>query len=156
MSKGIIQFIKFGLVGVSNTLIAYGVEMLCYYVLFKDAEFTGIRSALSSAGITAASSDVTVVMATAMGFIVSVTNSYILNNRFVFKDGRKTLSGHVRTYCKTVLCYALTGLVLAPFIKLWLTNAFIMPFWAASFLSLFVTVPLNFVMNKYWAFRREA
>ena len=32
----LIQFIKFGLVGVSNTAISYGVEMLCYYVLFKN------------------------------------------------------------------------------------------------------------------------
>ena len=35
----IIQFIKFGLVGVSNTAISYGIEMLCFYLLFKNAEF---------------------------------------------------------------------------------------------------------------------
>lgn len=30
----LLQFVKFGLVGVSNTAISYGIEMLCYYVLF--------------------------------------------------------------------------------------------------------------------------
>ena len=31
--ENFLQFIKFGLVGISNTAISYGVEMLCYYVL---------------------------------------------------------------------------------------------------------------------------
>ena len=26
------------------------------------------------------------------------------------------------------------------------------PYWAAGLLSLIVTIPLNFLMNKFWAF----
>ena len=33
----VIQFIKFGLVGVSNTAISYGIDQLFYYVVFRDS-----------------------------------------------------------------------------------------------------------------------
>ena len=61
-----IQFIKFGLVGVSNTVISYGIEMLCYYVLFSRVAWSeGLRIGITSA----------------LAFAVSVTNSYYWNNR---------------------------------------------------------------------------
>ena len=31
-TAALLQFVKFGLVGVSNTAISYGIEMLCFYV----------------------------------------------------------------------------------------------------------------------------
>ena len=40
----LVQFIKFGLVGVSNTLISYAVEMLGYYVLFSRGMFAGVAA----------------------------------------------------------------------------------------------------------------
>ena len=131
-----VQFIKFGLVGVSNTLISYVVEMLCYYVLF-----TGMVN-----------EQVKIVLTTLLAFVISVTNSFILNNRFVFRAEKKQTPGQIaKAYGKTVLCYALTGIVLAPILRLWLVGMGI-PYWAASLMSLVVTIPLNFVMNKFWAF----
>ena len=132
----LVQFIKFGLVGVSNTLISYVVEMLCYYVLF-----TGM-----------ANEQLKIVLTTLLAFVISVTNSFILNNRFVFRAEEKQTPGQIaKAYGKTVLCYALTGIVLAPILRLWLVGMNI-PYWAASLMSLIVTIPLNFVMNKFWAF----
>ena len=57
----LLQFVKFRLVGVSNTLISYGIEMLCYYGLFTGVDWSE-----------AVKTEVTSTMA----FIVSVTNSY--------------------------------------------------------------------------------
>jgi len=151
----LVQFIKFGLVGVSNTLISYAVEMLGYYVLFVRSSFAGIVALLSALGIAITGEQVRVIVVTLLSFVISVTNSYYWNSRYVFKSGRKrTLAEHAGAYLRTVACYALTGILLSPAIKLWLGHMGI-PFWAASLMSLIVTIPLNFVMNKFWAFARK-
>lgn len=136
----IFQFIRFGLVGVSNTAISYGCEMLCYYVLFSGV----FRN-----------DAVKVFVTSLLSFVVSVTNSYIWNSRFVFRSReKKTVSEHLWAYLKTVACYALTGLLLAPILKLRLTRLG-MAYWLAGILSLIVSVPLNFVLNKFWAFSQK-
>lgn len=153
----VIQFIKFGLVGVSNTAISYGVDQLFYYVVFRDS---------------AMEEKLKITIVSALAFFVSVTNSYFWNNRFVFKsENRKSVGQHLYAYFKTVVCYALTGLVLSPAIKIWLSDVVMpaalvsrlpsflvaeggrLPYWVLSIVPLIVSIPLNFVLNKFWAFR---
>ena len=135
--SALLQFIKFGIVGVSNTLISYATEMLCFYVFFKSVKWD---------------ENLKIAIVSAIAFFVSVTNSYYWNNRFVFKDANRSgWKKHLSAYGKTVLCYALTGLIIAPLLKIWLTDLYI-PYWAASLMTLVVTIPLNFIMNKFWAF----
>lgn len=148
-----VQFIKFGLVGVSNTLIYYVIENLGYYVVFRDAAmFGGLTALLGRLGLGVTDEQVKVEIIAIIAFIISMTNSFILNNRFVFRAEEKPSKRQLlRTYLKTALCYALTGIVLSPLLKLWM-GAIGIPYWAGSLLSLVVTIPLNFVMNKFWAF----
>ena len=136
----LVQFIQFGLVGVSNTLISYGIEMLCYYVLFAAVSWgDNVRIAVTSV----------------LAFAVSVTNSYYWNNRYVFGNGsRKTALQHLRAYLRTVICYGVTGLVIAPLLKMWLSGVGV-PYWIASLGSLAVTIPLNYLLNRFWAFGKE-
>ena len=68
------QFIRFGLVGVSNTLISLGV----YYLLY----FLGVHY----------------LIANTIGFIISVFNAYYWNNKYVFK---KTQDAHLKPFMKT-------------------------------------------------------
>ena len=151
--KLLLQFIKFGLVGVSNTAISYAIEMLCYYVLFSKTGFEGLRKVLTAVGITLTAASAKIVVTSILSFIVSVTNSYYWNSRHVFADGqRHTTAQHVATYFKTMACYALTGLLLSPWLKSLLVNNGV-SFWVAALLVLIVTIPLNFVMNKLWAYR---
>ncbi len=150
----LIQFIKFGLVGVSNTAISYGIEMLCYYVLFKNSKFIGILNLLSQLGISTDGNNVRIVITTIIAFVVSVSNSYFWNNRYVFGSGKKSFSQHFKTYFKTFACYGITGLVLSPIIKILLTKISV-PFFIASLGALVITIPLNFVMNKFWAFKSK-
>ena len=134
----LIQFIKFGLVGVSNTAISYGIDMLCYYVLLVHVNMP---------------QNVKVIVTSILAFVISVTNSYIWNNRFVFRsENKKTVLEHAKSYCKTVVCYGVTGLILSPILKMLLVN-WQFQYWLASLASLIVTIPLNFVLNKFWAFR---
>ena len=152
--SSLIQFIKFGLVGVSNTAISYGIEMLCYYVLFKNTKFIGILNLLALLGISTDDNNVKIVITTIIAFVVSVSNSYFWNNRYVFGSGKKSFSEHFKTYFKTFACYGITGLILSPIIKILLTKISV-PFFIASLGALVITIPLNFVMNKFWAFKSK-
>ena len=136
----LVQFVKFGLVGVSNTAISYGIEMLGYYVVFARVNWP---------------ERMRIAVVTAIAFAVSVLNSYYWNNRYVFKDAeRKTFRDHLKALLKMAACYALTGLILAPILKVWIHERGV-AYWLASLLTLVVTVPLNFLLNKLWAFRRR-
>ena len=152
--SSLIQFIKFGLVGVANTAISYGIEMLCYYVLFKNTKFIGILNLLALLGISTDGNNVKIVITTIIAFVVSVSNSYFWNNRYVFGSGKKSFSEHFKTYFKTFACYGITGLILSPIIKILLTKISV-PFFIASLGALVITIPLNFVMNKYSAFKSK-
>lgn len=136
--SALIQLVKFGIVGLSNTAISYGIDMFCYYVLFAHVFWPENTKIL-----------VTAVLV----FSLSVTNSYYWNNRYVFGSGeRKPAARHVAAYLRTVMCYGLTGLLIGPALKLWL-NGHGMRYWLSSIACMVVTIPLNFVMNKFWAFR---
>lgn len=138
MMATLVQFVKFGMVGVSNTAISYAIEMLCYYVLFVNAQAEGAKIFVTSL----------------LSFLVSTINSYYWNNKHVFASGeKKTMAQHLHTYLKTAACYALTGLILSPWAKAQLVNRDV-PFWLATLMVLVVTIPLNFLMNKLWAFRK--
>ena len=119
------QFIKFGLVGVSNTLISLGT----YYLLY----FLGINY----------------LIANTIGFVVSVLNSYYWNNKYVFK---KTQSGHLKPLIKTFLSYGSTFL-LSTFLLFVMVQHLGIPEIFAPIITLVITIPLNFLINKFWAFK---
>ena len=128
----LIQFIKFGLVGVSNTAISYGIEMLCYYVLFKNSKFIGILNLLSQLGISTDGNNVRIVITTIIAFVVSVSNSYFWNNRYVFKAGN---TGHLRRLLKTFLAYGATYL-------LGLLILYLFPSYITCYFLPFIFIPL--------------
>ena len=155
-AAGLVQFVKFGIVGLSNTAISYGVEMLCYYVLLKDADFTGIRRLLDGIGISAGADQVRVVIVTAAAFLISVANSYFWNSRYIFRqEGRRSPGQHAAAFLKMASSYALTGLILSPVLKILLVNTGT-PYWLASLGSMAAAVPLNYLLNKRWAFGEKS
>ena len=136
----LVQFIKFGLVGVSNTLISYTIEMLGYYVILARVSWP---------------ERLRIAVVTAVAFLLSVLNSYYWNNKYVFRnEERKSFRTHLRALLKMAACYAVTGLILAPILKIWIHEQGI-AYWLATLLTLVITVPLNFILNKLWAFRKE-
>jgi putative flippase GtrA len=88
------------------------------------------------------------------GFVIGTLNSFYWNNKYVFKDDSNSRNV-VLTFLKTLCTYAGVGLVL---------NSFLLFIWIdvigiskviAQFVNLAVTIPLNFVINKFWAFRNK-
>lgn len=126
------QFVKFGIVGLSNTLISIGVYQLCVHVLGWNY-----------------------LAANACGLAISVVNAYYWNNRVVFGQGeKKPLGQHVLGYLKSLTAYGGTFLLDSALLVFWV-EAVHTGETLAPFLNLCVTIPLNFLVNKYWTFRKK-
>ncbi len=144
------QFIKFGIVGLSNTALSYIIYAVLVYL--------GLHY----------------IVASVISFMLSVLNSFYWNKRYVFvpdkdndnnKDGdndphqqkhqqeRQQKYGFWGALLKTYASYALTGFVLQNILLFVFISALNLSEYIAPLLSLAVTVPLNFVLNKKWAFK---
>lgn len=123
------QFIKFGIVGISNTLISYIVYVILVWLHLN------------------------YILANIVGFIVSVLNSYYWNSKYVFKQQEDGQRKWWESLVKTFVSYAGTGLILSNILLVIWIEWIKMPEMVAPLINLLVTVPLNFVMNKYWAFK---
>ena len=122
------QFLKFGIVGFSNTLIS----LLTYYILV----YFGVHY----------------LIANAAGFVLSVVNSYFWNSKYVFKD--KQESSGARAFSKVFVSYlisfCLSSLLIYLFVQVLEISEYLAPI-----LRLIITIPINFFMNKLWAFREK-
>lgn len=151
--KNLWQFIKFGIVGVSNTLISEGVY--CVLVFFR----------------------MPYLLAYFLGFTLSVLNAYYWSNKYVFKaepgQGERVWW---KVLIKTYVAYLWGFIVSAVLLVLWidivqlskylggLAGLFAehgFPQFDADFLgevlaaslNLLITVPMNFLVNKFWAYK---
>ncbi len=120
------QFMKFGVVGLSNTAISLGIYYLlvslgCHYLL-----------------------------ANAVGFVISVLNSYFWNSRFIFREKRE--HSEWQALGKVFLSYGVS-FCLSSLLMLLFVDALHISTYLAPVLRLVLTVPLNFLMNKLWAFK---
>ena len=125
-----IQFIKFGFVGVSNTLISLAVYYVCL--------FFGIQY----------------IVANTLGFIVGTINAYFWNNKFVFKKEEGEIRDTKKSVVKVFISYGFTLGLSTVLLAFWVDGLHISEN-VAPILNLLVTIPLNFVLNKFWAFRGE-
>lgn len=126
--QSLVQFIKFGIVGLSNTLISYVVYLVGVWL--------GIHYLLASV----------------LGFVISVLNSFYWNNKYVFRQGDEERNLWL-TLVKTFMAYAATGLVLANILLYIWVDVLGISEYLGPVINLVITVPLNFVINKLWAFR---
>lgn len=129
MKQSLVQFIKFGIVGVSNTLIS----LLVYYVVLwmnKDWYLAG----------------------NVAGWVISVANAFFWNERYVFTQQKRDFRSMVKRIGKTYLSYGATFLLST--VLLYLEVDILQ--WSAvvsPVINLLITIPLNFLLNKFWAFK---
>ena len=122
----LVQFIKFGIIGASNTLISTAI----YYV------FVWIDPNLYFLG-------------NVVGWIVSVFNSFYWNNRFVFKNSELSWwKKLLRTYLAYGGSFVVGSITLAIMV-----SGLGVSEWLAPWLNMVITIPLNFILNKFWAFK---
>lgn len=119
------QFIKFGIVGISNTVISLAI----YYILIYF--------------------NINYIISNTIAFIISVLNSYYWNNKFVFK---KSKEWHLLPLLKTYMSYG-TTFILSTILLFIMVDYLNISELIAPILNLVITIPLNFLLNKFWAFK---
>lgn len=135
--RAFMQFVKFGIVGVSNTAISY-VLYVCSLWLFKKVGVLPRADYL---------------VAQAIAFILSVLWSFYWNNKMVFVQQEGQERVWWKALLKTYVSYSFTGLFLnSILLVLWVQILGISEF-IAPLINLLVSVPLNFIINKFWAFK---
>lgn len=161
--SGILQFVKFGLVGLSNTIISEGVYF--FIVLFGG----------------------NYLAASVWGFILSVLNAYFWSSRYVFKE-QKESDKRVwwKVLLKTYAAYFWGFLVNAVLLVFWIEivrlelymhgavawfqqagiagmlkntmgvtmDSALLGEFSAPLINMAITIPMNFIINKYWAYKQ--
>ena len=157
----IIQFIKFGIVGVSNTLVNYIVYLIFFSI------------------------GVPYLIANALGFIISVLNAWFWGSRFVFKeDETKQKRVWWQVLLKTYASYLLGFFINSFLLWVWVDVLNVGQYFSfvgdilngvtgivgmqpkeytaetlsgivGPIINIFVVVPINFVINKFWAYRQK-
>lgn len=119
-----IQFIKFGIVGVSNTAIGLGTY---YLFLYFGCHY---------------------MVANVLSWLISVFNAYFWNNRYVFKNEVAWIRALVKTYLSYGFSFLGGCLCLYVLVEWMGVSDKIAPL-----LTLLLTIPMNFLLNKFWTFR---
>lgn len=160
-AKALIQFLKFCIVGLSNTLICEGI----YVVLL----FLGVHY----------------LAANMIGNLISILNAYYWSNKYVFKASEGEERVWWKTLIKTYATYGFSMVLSAGLLVFWLEIVGLSGYMApvlgllertgisalladmglvleakllseilAAAINLVITIPLNYVINKYWAYRK--
>ncbi len=123
----LIQFVKFGLIGILNNLICYGTYLLLISI--------GIHYGLANI----------------VGFSVSVINSYYWNNKYVFAVNSKRVWW--KTLLKTYVSYAGTGIIFSNILLVFWIEILHVSKFLAPILNLVFSIPVNYFVNKLWAYK---
>lgn len=131
LKKALIQFIKFGTVGAINTVLSYAITNGAYYLLHLHEQISNI-----------------------IAFVITVFISFMLNGRFVFTENKEERS-FWKSLLKVYASYSITGVFLTA-ILLYIEEELLgIPHYIATLMNLVVTIPLNFILNKFWAYKEK-
>lgn len=120
------RFLKFGTVGVFNTLITLFSFTLFYYF--------GINY----------------LLAHVMGYALGVLNSFYWNKKWVFKDNRKKSA----TFYKFIAVNLVTLGIHTLLLYLLVSNAGLQPV-LANLLATGASLLINFFLNSKWTFQQQ-
>ena len=88
-----------------------------------------------------------------LGFVISVLNAFYWNNKYVFTAGDGEHRSWWKALIKTYISYAFSGLILANALLFLWNDVLGIPELLGPIINLIITTPINFVINKLWAFR---
>lgn len=121
------QLIKFGIVGVFNTLITFAV----YNILARGF-------------------GISIHVANAIGYIAGVVNSYIFNKNWVFgAKGQKDINLILKFAVVNVISYVFNAGILV------VASNFILNKTLVQIPGTIVGMGVNFVLNKVWTFEKK-
>ena len=133
--ENLTQFVLFGIVGVSNTVISYLLNIMVLGLL------SPFRLAWDY------------IAGNLVAFLLSVLWSFYWNNRIVFTQGVGQSRNLWKALLKAYAAYGFTGIVLNNILSWIWISMFHISKYIAPLINLVISVPLNFVINKLWTFK---
>ncbi len=131
LKETIVQFIKFGTVGAINTVLSYAITNGAYYLLHLHEQISNI-----------------------IAFVITVFISFMLNGKFVFTENKEERN-FWKSLLKVYASYSVTGVFLTA-ILLYIEEELLgIPHYIATLMNLVVTIPVNFILNKFWAYKEK-
>lgn len=131
------EFLQFGLVCVSNTVVSY----LLYVVTLV---------LVSKSGVT-----FDYIIANVVSWVLSVLWSFYWNNKFVFKKEEGEHRNIWAALFKTYVSYGFTGLILNNVLSVIWVSVLHVSKMIAPIINLIINIPINFFLNKIWAFGKK-
>lgn len=137
--QSLYQFFKFGIVGLSGTVFGYLLYLLfllffCHVSCLKNIDY---------------------LLANIFSWVCGVYWNFTWNWKYVFALDKNDVSWG-RALLKTYITYGFTGLILSNLLAyIWVTffklDKVIVPI-----VNLLFSIPLNYLLNKYWAFNDKS
>ncbi len=141
-AESFLQFCKFAIVGVSNTLVSMAINFCILFVCNKNNWLQ--------------THDVKIYVANCTAFFLSVLWSFYWNNRYVFKEEEGSEKRvWWKTLLKTYVAYAFTGLGISNLVSWLCVTVWGINEYVAVLINLVIAVPINYVMNKFWAYGQK-
>ena len=131
-----VQVLLFGLVGVSSSLVNLGVYNLVLCCLQTLELFPGFDF----------------LIAQFFGFVISVAWAFWFNRRYVFRTPNAPWK---ESLIKVYITYSLTGIGLSSILSLMWIHVLELPKEIVTILNDTICFPVNFLLNKYWSFRKK-
>ncbi len=130
------QVLLFALVGFSSALVNLGIYNLLLWVLQSLGLFPGFDF----------------LIAQFFGFVISVAWAFFFNRRYVFRTpGAPWKESLIKVY----ITYSLTGIGLSSLLSLLWVHVCGIPKEVVTILNDILCFPVNFLLNKYWSFRKK-
>ena len=133
------QFIRFGCVGAINTAVDYAVFWIVNRIL-GESILLGEKNYL---------------IAQCMGFAAGTLNAYFMNGTFVFRAENKPRSRGKQPLLRSFIGYGFT-FMLSELMLYLLVSCQGLNKYLAKLITLCVTIPLNFIINRFWIFKNKA
>lgn len=130
----LVQFGLFCMIGVSNAVVSYGLNV-AVLLLLKSAQVSWDY-----------------IAGNLVSFALSVLWSFFWNSRLVFTQEKTTNRSLWKTLLKTYISYAFTGIFLNNLLSwLWIGVLGVSKY-IAPLINILISTPINFFLNKLWAF----
>lgn len=131
-----LQLLLFAIVGFSSALVNMGIYNLVLWGMQRLSWLPGYDY----------------LVALFFGFVISVAWAFFFNRRFVFRSpGAPWKESLIKVY----ITYSITGIGLSSLLSLLWVQALGIPKEAVTIINDILCFPVNFLLNKYWSFRKR-
>ena len=124
MKRQGVQFLKFGIVGLSNSIITF--------VVYSILVFCGSNY----------------IVANVIGYCAGVVNSYIWNSKFVFKRQQSKV-----LFTKFIIVNIITLGINTMTIFILIDKLYYGKY-VSQLLTIFISMIINYTLNKFWTFKK--